>query len=140
MSVKAYLKNLRVAPRKVRLIADLIRGKDIVAAQNILRFTIKNASLPVLQLLNSAVINAKNAKLNEKELYISKIFVDEGLKLRRTFPRARGRADVKEKKSSHVMIVLDEKKSAINLSSNKNNTIQSNQELDKNKTKNNLTK
>lgn len=113
MEVKAKLRYLRIAPRKVRLVADLIRGKKVADARRILEFTIKKASLPLLKLLNSAVANAKhNFNLNEENLYIAKILVDEGPKLKRIFPRGRGHASEIQKKTSHVTIVLEEIKPA----------------------------
>jgi large subunit ribosomal protein L22 len=109
--VKAYLRYLRVAPRKVRLVADLIRGKSVEEAERILNFTRKKAALPLLKLLKSAISNAKhNFNLDEKNLYVSKITVDQGPKTKKVFPRARGRADIKEKKTSHVTLILKEKK------------------------------
>jgi large subunit ribosomal protein L22 len=109
--VKAYLRYLRIAPRKVRLVADLIRGKSVLEAERILNFTRKKAALPLLKLLKSAISNAKhNFNLDEKNLYVSKITVDQGPKTKKVFPRARGRADIKEKKTSHVTLILKEKK------------------------------
>jgi len=109
MSVIAKLRYLRIAPRKVRLVADLIRGKRIEEAQNILNFTIKKAAPPLLKLLRSAVANAKNNfRLDESNLYITKILVDEGPKYKRWRARARGRAEEIQKKTSHVTVVLDE--------------------------------
>lgn len=111
MEVKAHLRYLRIAPRKVRLVADLIRGKSVEEAENILNFTTKRAALPLLKLLKSAIANAKNNfNLNEKNLFVSEILVNEGPRLKRIFPRARGRADIKQKKMSHITIVLEEKK------------------------------
>jgi large subunit ribosomal protein L22 len=90
MTVKAQLRNLRIAPRKVRLAADLIRGKSTERAQTILKFTTKRAAQPLLKLLNSALANAKNnLKINTTNLFISKIEVNEGQKLKRWRPRAR---------------------------------------------------
>lgn len=109
MEVKAHLRYLRIAPRKVRLVADLIRGKTVGEAENILNFTQKRTSLPLLKLLKQAIANAKNNfNLDEKNLYISKILVNEGSKLKRIFPRARGRADIIQKKTSHITLILDE--------------------------------
>ena len=74
MPVTAKLRHLRITPRKVRLVADLIRGKRAEEAQNILNFTIKKAAFPILKLLRSALANAKNSfQLDESNLYISKI-------------------------------------------------------------------
>jgi len=109
MEVKAKLNYLRIAPRKVRIVADLIRGKPVKEAKKILKFTVKRAAKPLLKLLNSAIANAKhNFNLDENNLYISKILVNEGPKLKRVFPRARGHADIIQKKTSHVTLVLDE--------------------------------
>jgi large subunit ribosomal protein L22 len=109
MSVTAKLRYLRIAPRKVRLVADLIRKKTVEEAQTILSFTIKKAAKAVLKLLKQAVSNAKtNFQLEEKNLYISKILVDEGPKYKRWRSRARGTASPIQKKTSHITIVLDE--------------------------------
>lgn len=109
MAVIAKLRYLRIAPRKVRLVADLIRGKSIEKAQTILNFTIKKASLPLIKLLNQAIANAKNNfQLESSNLYISKITVDEGPKYKRWQPRARGQAYEIQKKTSHVTVILEE--------------------------------
>lgn len=109
MAVTAKLRYLRIAPRKVRLMADLIRGKRIEEAQNILNFKIKKTGLPLLKLLKQAVANAKNNfQLDESNLYIAKILVDEGPKYKRWRARARGRAEEIQKKTSHITVILDE--------------------------------
>ena len=109
MSVTAKLRYLRIAPRKVRLVADLIREKSVEEAQTILSFTTKKAARVLLKLLKQAVANAKtNFQLEEKNLYISKILVDEGPKYKRWMPRARGQASPIQKKTSHVTIELTE--------------------------------
>lgn len=109
MQVTARLNKLRIAPRKVRILADLIRGKTVEETQNILNFTVKKAALPLLKALKAAVSNAKNTfKLEGKDLYLAKIIVGEGVKLKRVFPRAKGHADEIQKKSSHITLVLDE--------------------------------
>jgi large subunit ribosomal protein L22 len=109
MPVTTKLKYLRIAPRKVRLVADLIRGKRIEEAQSILNFTTKKAALPLLKLLGSATANAKNNfQLDESNLYIAKVLVDEGSKYKRWRARAKGRAEEIQKKTSHVTVVLDE--------------------------------
>ena len=110
MQVTAKLRNLRIAPRKARLVADLIRNKQVEEAQAALNFTNKKATEPFLKLLNSAVANAKNNfQLDPANLYISKILVDEGTKLKRWMPRARGQASPIQKKTSHITLVLSEK-------------------------------
>jgi len=105
MANQVKLKYLHISPRKVRLVADAVRGKKIEDAQSILGFTVKKASLPILKLLNSAIANVKGKKEN---LYISKITVDEGPSMKRILPRAKGKGDVLKKRSSHVTLVLDE--------------------------------
>lgn len=107
MQVTAKLRYLRIAPRKVRLVADLIRGKKVEEAQKILNFTTKKSSSPILKLLKSAIANAKhNFQIEESNLFISKITIDEGPKFKRWIARARGRADEILKRSSHITIVL----------------------------------
>jgi len=109
MEVSAKLRYLRLAPRKVRLIADLIRGKSAEEAQTILDFSTRRATLPLLKLLKSAMANAKNSlELEESNLYISKITVDEGPKLKRWRARSRGQAFEIQKKTSHITLVLSE--------------------------------
>jgi len=109
MVVTAKLKYLRIAPRKVRLVADSIKGKSVEEAQNILNFTQKRAAKPLFKLLKQAMAGAKNNfHLEKKNFYISKILVNEGPKLKRVFPRARGHADEIQKKTSHITIILDE--------------------------------
>ena len=108
MEVKASLNLLRIAPRKVRLVADLVRGKTAEEAQQILNFTIKKASDPMLKLLNSALASAKASQLDFNNLYISKLTVDEGPKYKRYRPRARGQAYEIQKKTSHIRLILSE--------------------------------
>lgn len=109
MTVKVQLRYLRIAPRKVRLIVDIIRGKGIAEARTQLQFLSKKATNPLLKLLNSAAATAQqDHKLSEENLYISKVFVDEGPKLKRWRPRARGRAYQIQKKTSHITLVLSE--------------------------------
>ncbi len=109
MEVTAKLRYLRIAPRKVRLVADLVRGKSVEEATHILNFTRKRAAKPLLKLLNSAVANAShNFQLKKENLYISKILVNEGPKLKRWRPRARGMAYEIQKKTSHITLTLAE--------------------------------
>ena len=108
MPATAKLSYLRIAPRKVRLIADLIRNKKAEEAQTILRFTTQKAAAAILKLLKQAISNAKtSSQLEEKNLYISKILVEEGRKYKRWTPRARGMASQIQKKTSHVTIILE---------------------------------
>lgn len=108
MKATARLRNLRIAPRKVRLVADLIRGKNVLQAHTLLKFAIKRAALPVSKMLHSAVTSAKNQfEVEDQNLFIAKITVDEGRKLKRWDPRSRGRAYPIQKKTSHITMVLD---------------------------------
>ena len=112
MESLAKLKHLRIAPRKVRLVADLVRGKMALESLVVLNHITKRAARPMAKLLQSAIVNAKNNfELDENILYISKLTVDEGPKLKRWRPRAMGRAYPIQKKTSHITIVLKEKES-----------------------------
>lgn len=106
--VSATLRNLQISPRKVRLVADLVRGASVSDAQNQLQFSAKGASRPVLKLLNSAIANADhNFNLDTSTLRIKTILVNEGPMLKRFMPRAFGRATTIRKRMSHVKIVLE---------------------------------
>jgi large subunit ribosomal protein L22 len=105
--VKAELKNYRQSPRKVRLVADAIRGKRVEDAITTLTLMPKRAAHPVKKLLESAIANAShNFNLNVEDLFIKEIAIDEGVTLYRTMPRARGTAAPIRKRSSHIKIVL----------------------------------
>nr|ALF45469.1 ribosomal protein L22 ['Broussonetia papyrifera' leaf rolling disease phytoplasma] len=104
---KAIARKVSIAPRKARLVVDLIRGKNIAQAQAILTFTPKVAAPVILKLLNSAVSNAvNNLKLNREQLYVKEVFVNEGLRLKRMFPRAKGSGDMIKKRTSHITLVI----------------------------------
>ena len=111
MEARAKIKHLRVSPRKVRLVADLIRGKDADNALAILDSCAKpKISEALAKLLNSAIANAQeNMSLDVDKLYIKKLTVDKGPVLKRWLPRMRGKADRLLKRSSKVTLVLDEK-------------------------------
>lgn len=110
MEVRARLRFARLAPRKARLVADLIRGKRSEEALNILSFTKKAASRVILKLLKSAIANAQQKKtIDVDRLYVKKITVDQGPTWKRYTPRALGRATMIRKRTSHITIVLDEK-------------------------------
>jgi|SRR3989344_2905362 len=112
--ITAKLRNLHIAPRKVRLVVDIVRGKTAAEAGAILNFTTKKAALPILKLLNSAMANARNNfQLDPDNLYISRITVDEGPKIKRFMPRARGSANEIQKKTSHINLSLDEIKKSL---------------------------
>lgn len=105
---KAKLKYLRVAPRKVRLVVDMIRQLHVSEAEAELSLLRKKASGHVLKLLHSAIANAKQKKMDTQKLFIKEIFVDEGPKLKRYMPRMGGRVGEIQKKMSHITMVLEE--------------------------------
>ncbi len=110
MEVRARLRFIRVGPRKARLVADLIRGKNSEEAVNILRFTKKAAAKIVSKVLKSAIANAtQNKSIDIDRLYVKQITVDQGPMMKRFMPRALGRATMIRKRTSHIQIVLDEK-------------------------------
>jgi large subunit ribosomal protein L22 len=106
--VKAQLNGLRMSPRKVRLVAGLIRRKKVSFALDQLNHMAKRSAGPITKLLNSAVANAEhNQKLDREHLWISDLQVDEGVKLKRYQPKGFGRANPIEKKTSRVRLVLE---------------------------------
>ena len=110
MEAKAILKYARISPRKVGLVLDLIRGKDVEMAQASLKNTPKSASEYLIKLLNSAVANAENNNnMDRSSLIVSECYVCPGPTLKRIMPRARGSADRILKRTSHVTIVVKEK-------------------------------
>src|SRR5699024_4668306 len=110
MQAKAVAKSVRSAPRKARLVVDLIRGKDVDEAIAILRHTQRGASPIIEKVVNSAIANAEhNYEMDADNLVISEAYVDEGITLKRFRPRARGRAGRINKRTSHITIVVSEK-------------------------------
>ncbi len=113
MQSRAVLRQARISPRKARLAANLVRGKDVGDALEILAFTRKKSAGMIKQLIESAVANAEfkaeqdDQRLDIDELVISKITVDQGPTLRRFRPRARGMATKVLKRTSHITVVLD---------------------------------
>ncbi len=111
MQAKAVAKQVRIAPRKVRLVVDLIRGKEVGEAIAILRHTPKAASQVIEKVINSAIANAEhNYEMEPNNLVVSEAFVDEGVTLKRFRPRAQGRASRINKRTSHITVVVSEKK------------------------------
>lgn len=109
MKSKAVAKYVRISPRKVRLIMDQIRGKKVEEAFNMLTFAPQKGALLVKKLLDSAVANAEqNSDVDVDNLYIKRIFADEGPTLKRFRPRAMGRANRIRKRTSHLTLILDE--------------------------------
>ena len=110
MEVRAKLKFARIGPRKAQLVADLIRGKGSEEALKVLMFTKKSAAKTISKLLKSAIANAgQNKTIDVDRLYVKKITVDQGPTMKRFMPRALGRATTIRKRTSHILIVLDEK-------------------------------
>ncbi|MEY4744963.1 MAG: hypothetical protein RL272_908 [Candidatus Parcubacteria bacterium] len=110
MEVIAKARHIRMSPKKVRLVVDLIRGMDVDRAAAQLRFYRKDAAGPVLKLLNSAIANAQhNFKLSADDLYVKKATVDGGPVLKRWRARAFGRAAGIKKRSCHITIVLEQR-------------------------------
>lgn len=107
---RARAKYIRIAPRKVRLVVDLIRGKRVNEALAILKFTPKAASPVVEKVLKSAIANAENNhNMDVNRLFVKEIFVDPGPTLKRFHPRAQGRAYSIMKRTSHITVVVAEK-------------------------------
>ncbi|MCM1043115.1 MAG: 50S ribosomal protein L22 [Corallococcus sp.] len=106
----AIAKYIRIAPSKVHVVLDLIRGKDYKEAVAILKTTSKAACEPVLKVLNSAAANAEvNLGMNKDTLYVAECFADQGPTLKRVQPVSRGRAYRILKRTSHITVILDER-------------------------------
>lgn len=111
--VKASARDLRISPRKMRLVTDLVRGKRVADALTQLQFTNKKGADMLVTLLKSAMANAEhNFSLQAADLYITHITCDMGKVMKRYFPRARGSAFVIRRKMAHVTVVLEERKVA----------------------------
>jgi large subunit ribosomal protein L22 len=104
--MKAILKNYRQAPRKVRLLADLVRGKKVADALATLRFVDKRAAGPFAKVIASAVANAKGQGANTDQLKIKTVRVEKGMVMKRFMPRARGSASRINKRNSHIIVEL----------------------------------
>ena len=107
MEAKATLRNLQIAPRKVRLVADLILGVSIEDARRQLMVSDKKAAKPMLILINSAAANAEQSSLDTSTLRIKSVMVGHGRTLKRFKPRAFGRATMIRKRASHIILTLD---------------------------------
>jgi large subunit ribosomal protein L22 len=109
MEVKAKLKHIKMSPRKVRLVSDVVRGLKTDKAMNQLKFAGKRAALPILKLVKSAIANAEhNFELDPNNLFIKEIMVDDAVTLKRWMPRAHGRATPIRKRASHISLILGE--------------------------------
>ena len=110
MEAVAHVKYVRISPRKVKIVLDLIRGKDVEKAAGILKNTPKSASEYLIKLLNSATANAENNfNMDTDRLYVSECFVGPGPTLKRMMPRGRGSADRILKRTCHITIKLKER-------------------------------
>lgn len=107
---RAKLMHARISSRKVKIVIDLIKDKNIEEAYAILKYTPKAASGILLKLLKSAEANASNKELNREELFVSEAFANQGPTLKRLMPRAQGRANRIRKRTSHITLVLKERK------------------------------
>lgn len=107
---KAIARYVRISPRKVREVVDLIRGKDLREALAILKYTPRRASVPVAKVVQSAAANAEhNYEMNRDSLIVAECYVDQGPIIKRFQPRAMGRADVMRRRTSHITVVVKEK-------------------------------
>jgi len=112
MEAKATAKYIRMSARKVRQVVDMIRGKSVEEAINMLHFTPKRASIPVEKVLRSAISNALNTdegtKLDPESFFIKSIYVDQGPTMRRYRPGPMGRASLIRKRSCHVTVLVSD--------------------------------
>jgi large subunit ribosomal protein L22 len=110
MEARAKLRSARLSPQKARLIVDMVRGKGVQDAMNILKFSPQKAAGVVSTLVGSAIANAEQSGVsNVDRLFVKTIFVDQGPVLKRFLPRAQGRATKIRKPTSHITVVLAEK-------------------------------
>lgn len=111
--MKAFLKNYRQSPRKVRLVANLIKGKNVKIALVELDFLPKRAGLPIKKLLLSAIANATNLGISKDNLFIKELRVDKGIVMKRMMPAAMGTGHRINKRTSHINLLLAEKVVAV---------------------------
>ena len=110
MEAKAYLRHVRIAPRKVQIVLDLIRNKPVDVAMAVIKNTPKAACEPLEKLLKSAIANAENNhNMSKDSLYVAECYVTPGPTMKRIRPRAQGRAFSVLNRSSHITLVLKEK-------------------------------
>ena len=110
MEARAKLSFVRLSPQKTRLVVDMVRGKKVQEALNVLRFSPQKAAAVVSKLVSSAVANAEQKGVSDvDQLFVKTITVDQGPALKRFLPRAQGRASRIRKPTSHITVVLDEK-------------------------------
>lgn len=112
MEVRAVAKRLNIAPQKVRLVADQVRGKPVSEALDILNFSVRKGAVLVRKVLESAIANAENNEgADVDELKVSEIYVDAGMTMKRIRPRAKGRADRILKRTSHITVKVTDDES-----------------------------
>ncbi len=113
MEAKAIARYIRIAPRKARLVVDQIRGKNVIDAENILRFSERGASEVVFKVVHSAAANANDLYgLRPENLYVKEAYVDQGPTLKRFRPRAKGSASPVRRRTSHITIVVASREEA----------------------------
>ena len=111
MQTQAVLKFVRLSPKKARFVADLVRGKKVDEAVNILKFSTNRAARIIKKVLDSAIANAENNQgADVDELKVTTILVDDGPRMKRIRPRAKGRADRILKRTSHITIIVGDRK------------------------------
>jgi large subunit ribosomal protein L22 len=108
MAWKAKHRYARISARKVRLIVDMIRGRDVQDALNILKFTPNRAAGMISKVLTSAIASANEAEADVDELFVDQVFVDEGPVIKRWEPKDRGRAHPILKRTSHITVVVNQ--------------------------------
>ena len=112
MEAKAIARYVRVSPRKARLVLDMVRGKAVPRAREILRFSDRNVSEVIEKCLNSAVANAERDGVKAENLYIKSTFADEGPTMKRFRPRAKGSASRIRKRSCHLTVIVSTREEA----------------------------
>ncbi len=117
--MKASLSNYRQSPRKVRVVANLVKGKKVADAMGELSHLPKRAAGPIQKLILSAVSNAKQTNMEGENLFVKEIRVDGGVVMKRSMPRAFGRASAIRKRTSHLIVVLDDIKNMRRTKGNK---------------------
>ena len=108
MSWQSKHRYARISPRKAKLVTDMIRGREVQDALNVLKFTPNRAAVMVSKVLTSAVANANEAEADVERLYVERVFVDEGPTIKRWHPKDRGRAHPIMKRTSHITVVVEE--------------------------------
>src|SRR5437763_5498528 len=112
IEIRAVSRNVRMTPRKVRLVGAAVKGKRLAEAMAMLRFMPQRAATPIMKAVKSAAANAENNfDLDPNDLYVVRVVADEGRTLRRFRPKARGRVGTIHKRSTHITVVVQEKES-----------------------------